>query len=94
MVCIIRDSAAFAGDRRDCYVRRGSVVSGLLMYFSYLVLFVALAVEKYCCRQQRRPSTTTATTTSETEGEPKQKQHKQTKTPSNNSIGLKPVKQD
>ena len=50
---IVRDSSAFAGTQQ-CYVRRTSVVAGGVMYFSYFVLFVVFAIQKYCCKTRSK----------------------------------------
>ncbi len=59
MVLVARQSdtiglASEGAPTRRCYVGRASFLAGISMYFSYFVLFVYFAVDRYCCGEKSK----------------------------------------
>lgn len=41
-------------DPASCRTRKGNNVLGLLMYFSYFLLFAKMGIERFCCKKQKK----------------------------------------
>jgi elongation of very long chain fatty acids protein 6 len=57
LIALQSETIGLAGEgavTRRCYVGRASFLAGLSMYFSYFVLFVYFAVDRYCCGTKKK----------------------------------------